>query len=198
MIARLTGRVVELAATSAVLDVGGVGLSVICPPTTLTGLRLDQVGQLWTQLVVREDALTLYGFASPAERQVFQIVQSVSGIGPRIALGLVATLSPAELRQAVMTGNLVALTKVPGVGQKVAQRLVIELKDKVATLADDDIVAGDTASGVRDQVIEGLRNLGYSAREADAAWDKIEPPATDPSLDLAALMRAALRSLARG
>jgi len=198
MIARLTGQVVDIQATAAVLDLGGFGLTVICPPGTLAGLKLGQSAQVWTHLVVREDALTLYGFATSAERQAFQVVQSVAGIGPRIALALVATLSPAELRQAVLTGNLVALTKVPGVGQKVAQRLVIELKDKVMTLASDDGAGQVAASPFRDQVIEGLQNLGYSAREASAAWDKVEPSSHDGALGVAALMRAALQSLARG
>ncbi|WP_152363616.1 Holliday junction branch migration protein RuvA [Microlunatus speluncae] len=201
MIARLTGEVVQLGATSAVLEVGGVGMLVQCGPNTTATLRLGQAATLATSLVVREDSLTLYGFATTEERELFELLLTASGVGPKLAQASLAVLSPDDLRSAIATENLVALTAVPGIGRKGAQRIVIELKDKINTVGLTGRPAAPTPSQVpawRDQVSQGLQGLGWSARDAEAACDNVEPlVADDPDLGVAQIMRAALQSLAK-
>ena len=129
MIAQLTGTVIAAGATHVVLDLNGFGVKALCTPATAAAVRLGQPATLATSLVVREDSLTLYGFTEADERDCFELVQSASGIGPKIAQAVVSVLSPDALRAAIAAENIAALTKVPGIGVKGAQRLVIELKD---------------------------------------------------------------------
>ena len=131
MIASVRGEVLSVGLDSAVLEVGGVGLLVHTTPGTVAGLRRGAQARLATTLVVREDSLTLYGFADEDERDVFEPVQTVSGVGPRLALAMLAVHAPDALRAAVSTGDLAALTKVPGIGKKGAERIVLELRDKL-------------------------------------------------------------------
>ena len=133
MISHLRGTVSGVAPDGAVIDVGGVGLSVQCTPGTLATLRPGEPARVATCLVVREDSLTLYGFTSDDERNVFELVQTATGVGPRLALAMLAVHSPDALRRAVSTGDLNALTLVPGIGKKGAQRIVLELKDRLGT-----------------------------------------------------------------
>lgn len=200
MIAQLTGTVLTAGATSAVVDVGGVGFLVATTPQTAAGLRPGEVATLHTALVVREDSMTLFGFAEPAEREAFELAQTASGVGPKLALAIVSVLSPGELKRAVLAEDLNRLCSVPGIGRKGAQKLVIELKDRVLVLED---AAGGPAPVVaqdawRAQVAEGLQGLGWSARDADAACDAVAHLVdTDPDISMALLLRAALNSLAR-
>ena len=198
MISQLTGRVADVHPTSVVLDVSGVGFLIACTPDTAASLSKAETATLFTHLVVREDALNLFGFSTHAEREAFILAQSVSGIGPKLALAIMSCLTPAQLKQAILTENLVALSKVPGVGRKVAQRLVLELKDKAAGIetTDEEILVEDSVW--KDQVEQGLQGLGYSAKDATAAWEAVREMASDPSCSVADLMKAALRSLARG
>jgi len=198
MISQLTGRVADVGPTSVVLDVGGVGFLIACTPDTAASLSKASTATLYTHLAVREDSLNLFGFASAAERDAFILAQSVSGIGPKLALAIVSCLTPAQLKQAILTENLVALSKVPGVGRKVAQRLVLELKDKAAGIetSDAEILVEDSVW--KDQVEQGLTGLGYSAKDATAAWEAVREMATEPGCSVADLMKAALRSLAKG
>lgn len=131
MIAFVSGPVAALAPTTAVIEVGGVGMAVQCTPNTLSALRIGQEARLATSLVVREDSLTLYGFADDDERQVFELLQTASGVGPRLAQAMLGVHSPDALRVAVSTGDEKALTAVPGIGKKGAQKLLLELKDKL-------------------------------------------------------------------
>lgn len=200
MIASVTGVVSAVGATWAVVTVGGMGLRLLCTPTTCAGLRTDQEATLSTSLVVREDSLTLYGFADDAGRELFELVQTATGVGPKLALAIVSVLSPDDFRTAIATENLATLSSVPGIGRRGAQRLVVELKDKVAALASPGSPAPQPATVPlwREQVRLGLEGLGWSARDADAACDRVQPMADeDPSLGVAALMRAALRTLAK-
>ncbi|HYP44555.1 MAG TPA: Holliday junction branch migration protein RuvA [Propionibacteriaceae bacterium] len=200
MIAQLNGSVVQLGATSAVLEVGGFGVLVLCSPNTTTTLRLGQSATLATSLIVREDALTLYGFAAAEERDLFELLLSATGVGPKLAQAALAVLSPEELRRAIASENLVQLMKVPGVGRKGAQRIVLELKDKINALAPAVSASPSASNGAawRDQVSQGLVGLGWSARDADAACDQVEPLVRgDDQISISALMRAALQSLAR-
>lgn len=211
MIAFLRGRVAEIGADTAVIDVGGVGLSVQCTPGTLATLSTGEPAQLATSLVVREDSLTLFGFAGADERTIFETVQTVTGVGPRLAQALLATLTPDDLRRAVAAEDLATLTRVPGVGRKGAQRLVLELKDRLGAptgVAAVGSVTGDATTEVADgggwqvSVHAGLTSLGWSAKEADAAVAAVADLAEAQlaergSADVGTLLKAALRSLDR-
>ena len=201
MIAQLTGTVVTAGATSGVLDVGGVGYRVLTTPQTAAGLRPGERCTLHTTLVVREDSMTLFGFGDEGEREAFELSQSASGVGPKLALAIVSVLTPGELRRAVLAEDLKRLCSVPGIGLKGAQKLVIELKDKVLTLTDSPSDGGPApvdGDAWRAQVSDGLQGLGWSARDADAACDNVAHLVeADPGIGMAKLLRAALNSLAR-
>ncbi|MGW3773757.1 Holliday junction branch migration protein RuvA [Actinomadura verrucosospora] len=201
MIAFVSGRVAAAGPDGAVIDVHGVGLSVQCSPATLAGLRVGEEARVPTSLVVREDSLTLFGFADDDERTVFELLQTASGVGPRLALAMLAVHSPNALRRAVSTEDVTALTKVPGVGKKGAQRIVLELRDRLGgPVGDDggDLRAPARAEPWRQQVQMGLVNLGWSAKDADAAVDavasELDGGETPP---VAALLRSALKKLSR-
>jgi Holliday junction DNA helicase RuvA len=203
VIARVGGRVGAISLDSAVVDVGGIGLAVQCTPATLARLRVGEPVELATSLVVREDALTLYGFADAAERATFELLQSVGGVGPRLALAVLAVLSPDAVRAAILTDDAATLTRVPGIGKKGAQRIVLELKDRVGALPVPPAQPGaPTVEGIRpwaDQVRAALVGLGYSAREADDAIGLVTPELegdTTPP-DVAAALRLALSTLTR-
>ena len=200
MIASLTGTVLQVGPTSAVVEVGGLGVLALCSPNTVAALRVGQRATLATSLVVREDSLTLYGFASADEREFFELLLTATGVGPKLAQAALAVLPPDQLRAAIASENLVQLTKVPGIGRKGAQRMVIELKDKINAVGLS--AEPHTSTGVqpawRDQVAQGLIGLGWSAKDADAACSEVEPlVADDPGTSVAVLMRAALQTLAR-
>jgi Holliday junction DNA helicase RuvA len=206
MIAFVAGRVSSLAPDGAVVEVGGVGLSVQCTPSTLARLRVGEAAQLPTSLVVREDSLTLYGFADDDERAVFELLQTASGVGPRLAQAMLGVHPPDALRRAVATEDLGVLMLVPGIGKKGAQRIVLELKDRLGA------VRGASATGIgaqasssaswREPLHAALLGLGWSAREADEAVATAAPLADDAVAngdepDIALLLRSALRSLSR-
>ncbi|GAA2314439.1 Holliday junction branch migration protein RuvA [Nonomuraea roseoviolacea subsp. roseoviolacea] len=203
MIASVAGRVTAIAPYGAVIEVGGVGVLTHCTPGTLARLRVGEEARLATSLVVREESLTLYGFATEDERAVFELLQTASGVGPKLALAMLAVHTPDALRVAVAAADLKALTKVPGIGQKGAQRIVLELKDRLGTpdAALDAALNGDrTAPLWRDQVHSGLVGLGYSAKDADEAVLAVEPQAEADAAEgrepqVAALLKAALRAL---
>src|SRR6202012_3818176 len=177
MIAHLDGTVAGIGLDGAVIEVGGVGMRVLCTPDTLATLKPGEHARVATSLVVREDSLTLFGFATDDERNVFELLQTASGVGPRLALAMPAVHSPDELRKAVSNEDLNTLTMVPGIGKKGAQRIVLELKDRLGAPSD---LAGAPAHRParqqtwRDQVTSGLVNLGWSARDADLAVTAVE------------------------
>lgn len=199
MIAFVRGTVAALAPDLAVVEVGGVGLEVLCGPGTLAQLRVGQEATLATALVVREDSLTLFGFADEDERVVFGLLQTVSGVGPRLAQAALSVHRPDELRRAVATENLVALTKVPGIGRKGAQRIVLELKDRLGPpQGTGAAMPTTTTTDWQGQVRAGLLGLGWNSRDADAAVTAVTGQVdADQPPDVAALLRAALRSLDR-
>ena len=198
MIAFVRGPVAAVTLSSAVLEVGGVGLELICTPGTLATLRTGQVATLPTSMVVREDSLTLFGFLDEDEKAVFELVQTASGVGPKLAQAMLAVLSPDTLRVAVAGDDVKTLTKVPGIGQKVAQRIILELKDRLGgPVGGAGRVAGTPAATTwRDQVHQGLTGLGWPAREADRAVESVADQAGD-SPDIGALLRLALQTLSR-
>jgi Holliday junction DNA helicase RuvA len=205
MIAHLNGTVAGISPDGAVLDIGGVGMRIQCTPGTLATLKPGERAQVATSLVVREDSLTLFGFATDDERNVFELLQTASGVGPRLALAMLAVHTPDALRRAVATEDLNALTMVPGIGKKGAQRIVLEMKDRLGSPGDGgDGLPGtrpaQRAPGWRDQVQSGLINLGWPARDADGAIAALEEDGTivaGEPVDVAAALRAALRKLSK-
>ncbi|MCZ4118392.1 Holliday junction branch migration protein RuvA [Streptomyces sp. H39-S7] len=205
MIAFVSGPVAALAPDAAVIEVGGIGMSVLCTPGTLAGLRTGQQARLSTSLIVREDSLTLYGFADDDERLVFELLQTVSGVGPRLAQTMLAVHSPDALRVAVATGDEKALTAVPGVGKKGAQRLLLELKDRLGEPVGPGAhrgIGSPVSASWRDQLHAALIGLGYATREADEAVSAVAPQAEAELAgggmpNVSALLRAALQTLNR-
>jgi Holliday junction DNA helicase RuvA len=200
MIAFVTGRVAGTTLTSAVLEVGGVGLELQCTPGTLATLQTGRTATLPTSMVVREESLTLFGFLDEDEKSVFELLQTASGVGPKLAQAMLAVHSPDELRRAVATEDVKTLTAVPGIGQKGAQRIILELKDRIgapATLGAGARAGSEVpAEAWRSQVHAGLVGLGWSAKEADQAVEQVAPEAADEP-DVAVLLRAALRTLSK-
>jgi Holliday junction DNA helicase RuvA len=198
MIAFVRGPVAGLTLTSAVVEVGGVGLEVMCTPNTLATLRTGHVATLPTSMVVREDSLTLFGFADDDEKQVFELVQTASGVGPKLAQAMLAVLTPDAIRRAVAGDDVRTLTAVPGIGQKGAQRIILELKDRIGapTSASGGATRAVPTEPWRDQVQQGLVGLGWSAKDADQAVEAVADQAGEQP-DVAALLRAALRTLSR-
>lgn len=204
MIASVTGTVQTVRLDAAIVDVGGIGMLVQATPATLASLRVGQQATVHTSLVVREDSLTLFGFADADEREVFEVLQTVSGVGPRLALAMLAVHTPDGLRRAVADEDYVALQRVPGIGRKGAQRIVLELGDRLGVPAPS---AGAPAPAPilgdhRDQVVEALVGLGWQARTAQDAVATVLEGSAEPvgAGEVAGLLRAALRTLggARG
>lgn len=200
MIASVRGRVAEVAADGAVVEVGGVGLWVHCTPGTLADLQVGQEARLATSLVVREESLTLYGFADEESRELFALLQTASGVGPRLAQSVLAVLAPDVVRKAIANGEMAVLTRVPGIGRKGAERIVLELRDKVGPVP----VAGPgapppTADTWREQVRTGLVGLGWTGPQADQAVAAVAESLGDGQVPpIPALLRQAIRWLGSG
>jgi Holliday junction DNA helicase RuvA len=200
VIASVSGPVAAVRLDGVVVTVGGIGLLVHATPRTLAGLRVGEPVRLATSLVVREESLTLFGFAEDDERATFETLQTVSGIGPRLALAMLAVHEPEALRRAVATDDLAALRKVPGVGLKGAQRMALELKGRIglpgAAGAAPAAPEPDDDGSWRGQVREALVGLGWAAKAADTAVDEVAP-ADGERVDVPAVLRAALQRLGR-
>lgn len=203
MIASVRGPVRHVGLDHLVVEVGGVGLLVHTTPATAAESRTGAEVTLETTLVVREESLTLYGFAGADAKALFEQVQTVSGVGPRLALAMLSVHTPDALRAALARGDLAALTKVPGIGKKSAERLVLELKDKILAVGVDPAelaVAPPGTAGAEDAVVgqvrAALEGLGWSTRQADAALATVTTTPDAPT-DVAAVLRAALRELGR-
>lgn len=205
MIATVRGPVIDLSAETVVIEVGGLGVAVQCTPQTVSSLRRGDEATVHTSLVVREDSLTLYGFADADERSVFEVLQTVSGVGPRLAQAMLASLHPDALRQIVASEDIAALTQVPGIGKKGAQRLVLELKDKLGTPLSGFGAEGSAPStggpaipgGWQGQVHAALVGLGWSARDADTAVSSVTQEFGDQAAEteISVLLRSALQSM---
>ncbi|MYW95755.1 Holliday junction branch migration protein RuvA [Amycolatopsis rubida] len=196
MISSVRGEVLSVGLDHVVVEVGGVGLAVQATPATLATLRRGEQTRLHTALVVREDSLTLFGFAEEDARELFGLLQTVSGIGPRLALATLAVLEPDKLRAALVEGNITVLTQVPGIGRKGAERLSLELRDKVTALggpADAPVVTAPGA--LRGEVVEALAGLGFPAKQAEQAVDKVLSEGDGHTT--ASVLRAALAALGR-
>ena len=199
MIASVRGVVLSAGLDAAVIEVGGVGLLLHTTPATAASMRPGAEAVLATTLIVREESLTLYGFADEDERAVFDLVLTVSGVGPRIALAMLAVHTPDGLRRAVGSADLAALTKVPGIGKKGAERIVLELRDKIGVPTSGAASSTAPRRAVADwtaQVRDALVGLGWSSKQADDAVEAVRPEAGDGS-NVSAMLRAALRELGR-
>lgn len=197
MISSVRGLVLSIGLDHAVIEMGGVGLSVQATPATLAGLRSGTEAHLWTSLIVREDSLTLYGFADAEARDLFGLLQTASGVGPRLALATLAVLQPDQLCRALADGNVAALTQVPGIGKKSAERLILELRDKVGVAVAPGSATGGDQVQVRSEVSEALVGLGFSLKQAEQSVDAVlsGPGMDGASIDTAAVLRKALATL---
>ncbi|MGW4324843.1 Holliday junction branch migration protein RuvA [Nocardia sp. NPDC004573] len=199
MIASVRGEVLEIALDHAVIEAAGVGYRLNATPSTLAGLTRGEETRLYTAMIVREDSMTLYGFADTEARDLFGLLQTVSGVGPRLAMAVLAVLEPEALRKALAESNVAALTRVPGIGKRGAERMVVELRDKVNLVPVPSGAPGSTAAAVatpvREQVAEALVGLGFAARQAEQAVDAVL--ADQPAADTSAALRAALALLGK-
>jgi Holliday junction DNA helicase RuvA len=197
MISSVRGEVLYVGLDHVVVEVGGVGLAVQATPSTLATLRRGEEVRLHTALVVREDSLTLFGFGDADARELFGLLQTVSGVGPRLALATLAVLDPDKLRAALVEGNITVLTQVPGIGRKGAERLTLELRDKVTAQpgTDDGIVVSTAPGAIRTEVVEALAGLGFPAKQAEQAVDQVL--AKDDAATTSTVLRAALATLGR-
>jgi Holliday junction DNA helicase RuvA len=203
MIASVRGRVAAVAPDSAVVEVGGVGLCVVCTPSTLANLRIGEEARLATSLVVREDSLTLYGFADDDARSLFELLQTASGVGPRLAQAVLAVHPPDVVRKAIATGDLTTLTRVPGIGKKGAERLVLELRDRigsvsVASTGGENMSLPVAGISWNDQVRQALVGLGWTAGQADQAVSIVSSELNgDPAPAVPVLLKRAIQVLGR-
>jgi holliday junction DNA helicase RuvA len=211
MIASVHGRVAAVSPNGAVVEVGGIGLAVQCTPGTIARLQVGENARLATSLVVREDSLTLYGFADDDERQLFELLQTANGVGPRLAQAALAIHPPREIRRAVSMADVKALMQVPGIGKKGAERLILELRDRLGSTTSDTSLDGPAALGLpsvtpvapwRDQLTSALVGLGWSVKEADGAIAQLVPQADEQiastgKVEVAVLLRQALQLLGR-
>ena len=197
MIAHLSGTLLEKHVQRLVVDVGGVGYEVVVPLSTFY-----TVGEPGSRVVlrvhthVREDALQLFGFATPLEQALFERLISVSGIGPKVALSVLSGIEPPELVRAIKSADVVRLTRIPGVGKKTAERLVLELKDRLPQTAEPEAVPGVAADGeLRDDLLSALGNLGYQRGAVEKTVDKVLRQLETRAFE--DLLRAILRELSR-
>jgi Holliday junction DNA helicase RuvA len=172
MISLVTGTVKSLTLDKAIVEVGGFGISVSISPNTSLSLNIGAPVALHTTLVVREDSLTLFGFLDEESRQVFELLQTVSGIGPKVALAIIGSLTPDNLARAIASEDIAAIEKVPGIGRKGAQRLILELKGKISDMSSTSKIAHHQPIW-REQLTSALISLGFSAKESDAAITEV-------------------------
>jgi Holliday junction DNA helicase RuvA len=209
LIASVNGRVAAVSPDGAVVEVGGIGLAVQCTPGTIARLQVGETARLSTSLVVREDSLTLYGFADDDERSLFELLQTANGVGPRLAQAVLAIHPPREVRRAVSLADVKALMQVPGIGKKGAERLILELRDRLGSITTDTSLDGPVGlpsvaavAPWRDQLTSALVSLGWNPKEAETALGQLAPVADEQiaatgSVEIAVLLRQALQLLGR-
>lgn len=192
MISCVTGKVLETRVDGLVINLGGLGMFVLCAPDTIASARIGEEITVQTSLVVREDSLTLFGFVSSSSRELFELVQSVSGFGPKLAFTIIASMSTDEFKQSLANEDVARLKQISGVGTKGAQRLVLELKDRVGVVANNSKVKN---SAWQSQVEQGLIGLGWTAKEAARAVAAVNELGVADE-DVATLLKRALQVLA--
>ena len=190
MISSISGTVKSTAINSIVVEVGGIGVLLQVPARVVSQMQVGKLVSFHTYLIVREDALTLYGFTEIIDREFFELLLSVTGIGPKVAQSILASSEAATIATAIVTGNLKSLESTPGLGKKGAQRLVLELKDKAANFAG----AGTNLKlSITNQVENALQGLGYSVKEAAAMITQIPASEKIDNLDAAQILKLALK-----
>ncbi|MFM9033893.1 MAG: Holliday junction branch migration protein RuvA [Mycobacterium sp.] len=195
MIAAVRGEVLDVALDHAVVEAAGVGYKVMATPATLATLRRGAEARLVTAMIVREDSMTLYGFDDGEARDLFLMLLGVSGVGPKIALATLAVYDATALRRALADGDVSALTRVPGIGKRGAERMVLELRDKIGSVPGGAPGMAATGHAVRAPVIEALVGLGFPVKQAEEATDKVL--AGDPEAGTSGALRAALSLLGK-
>jgi Holliday junction DNA helicase RuvA len=194
LIASVRGEVLDIALDHVVIEAAGVGYKLMATPSTLATLRRGAEARLITAMIVREDSMTLYGFPDADARDLFLTLLGVSGVGPKIALATLAVYDAQALRQALADGDVTALTRVPGIGKRGAERLVLELRDKIGPVSPSVSVSVNGHS-VRGPVVEALVGLGFAARQAEEATDKVL--AADDEVSTPTALRSALSLLGK-
>ena len=195
MIASIRGEVLDIALDHVVIEAAGVGYKLMATPSTLATLRRGSEARLITAMIVREDSMTLYGFPDGDARDLFMTLLGVSGVGPKIALATLAVYDAPALRQALADGDVTALTRVPGIGKRGAERMVLELRDKIGPVGTHAVATSVNGHAVRGPVIEALVGLGFAAKQAEEAIDKVM--ANEPEASTASALRAALSMLGK-
>jgi Holliday junction DNA helicase RuvA len=195
MIASIRGEVLEVALDHVVIEASGVGYRLNATPSTLAALRRGTEARLVTAMIVREDSMTLYGFADSDSRDLFQTLLSVSGVGPRLAMATLAVHEAPALRQVLADGDVTALTRVPGIGKRSAERMVLELSDKVGPVYATVGAPATNGHAVRGPVVEALVGLGFAARQAEEATDRVL--AGEAGATTSTALRAALSLLGK-
>ena len=196
MISSLRGPVLEIRHDSLVIAVGGVGMMVMCAPDVIADARIGNETTLFTSLVVREDSLTLFGFASADSRELFDVIQGVSGFGAKLAFTILSSLSADDLRVAIGNEDVARLKQTPGVGAKGAQRLVLELKDRIGVKTAGGATKSSSQAGWQIQVEQGLLGLGWTNRDAQRAISAVVDEGVDDPEAISDLLRRALQILA--
>jgi len=194
MISLLSGNVRSIQGDRLVVEVGGFGLTVLVTPSTTTQVNLGSQIQLFTSLVVREDSLTLFGFVNEESRSLFELVQTVSGIGPKVALSILGALTPEDLGRAIAQEDIAAIEKVPGIGRKGAQRLILELKGKLSDLSHAQLYKGHQPAW-REQLSSALVSLGFSPKESDGAISNVVATLQSDGVDASTLELSELLKL---
>ena len=195
MIASVRGEVLDVALDHVVIEAAGVGYKLMAAPSTLATLRRGAEARLITAMIVREDSMTLYGFPDADARDLFLTLLGVSGVGPKIALATLAVYDAQALRQALADGDVTALTRVPGIGKRGAERLVLELRDKIGPVCTSAAAPSVNGHGVRSPVVEALVGLGFAAKQAEEATDKVL--AADDEATTSTALRSALSLLGK-
>jgi holliday junction DNA helicase RuvA len=195
MIASVRGEVLEVALDHAVIEAAGVGYRVNATPSALATLRQGTEARLVTAMIVREDSMTLYGFCDNETRDLFHTLLSVSGVGPRLAMATLAVHDAMALRQALADGDVTALTRVPGIGKRGAERMILELRDKIGAVASSGLAPAVNGHAVRGPVVEALVGLGFAVKQAEEATDKVL--AADREATTSTALRSALSLLGR-
>ncbi|WP_100445389.1 Holliday junction branch migration protein RuvA [Glycomyces xiaoerkulensis] len=198
MIAQLTGTVAAVGESYAVVDVAGVGYAVHAGARTLADLKVGSKVVLHTSTIVREDSITLFGFNDPDERDLFELLQTAQKIGPRIAGDALDSLRPDVIRHAIATGDTATLSRIPGVGKKSAERIVLDLADKIGPVVETAAPkqSGSRPGGWRSQVGQGLQALGWSSKDAQTAIEKLDAEGVDGA-DVPTLLKQAIRLLGK-
>ena len=195
MIASVRGEVLDVALDHVVIEAAGVGYKLMATPSTLATLRRGSEARLITAMIVREDSMTLYGFLDADARDLFLTLLGVSGVGPKIALATLAVYAAQSLRQALADGDVAALTRVPGIGKRGAERLVLELRDKIGPVGTSAVAASVNGHAVRGPVVEALVGLGFAAKQAEETTDKVL--ANEPEATTSTALRSALSLLGK-